>query len=77
MQIEHLKMQVEEQKKILDEMRKEIAEARKAPPIASNDQAGQVGDWVLETKGQERWVKKTVADNPLPLINNSPLLQHS
>ena len=69
MQIEQLKRQVEEQKKMLNEARREIAEAKKAPPIVQNDlkdKVSQVGDWVLETKGAERWVKKTAADNPLP-----------
>ncbi len=50
-------------------MRKEIAETKKAPPIAQNDlkdQIGKVGEWVLETKGVERWVKKTATENPLP-----------
>ena len=49
-------------------MRKEIAETKKAPPIAQNDlkdQIGKVGEWVLETKGVERWVKKTATENPL------------
>ncbi len=69
MQIEQLKMQVEEQKKILDEMKKEISQAKKAPLVAQNDlkdQVGTVGEWVLETKGVERWVKKTATENPLP-----------
>lgn len=62
-------MQVEEQKKILDEMKKEISQAKKAPLVAQNDlkdQVGTVGEWVLETKGVERWVKKTATENPLP-----------
>ena len=54
---------------MLNEVRREIAEAKKAPPIVQNDlkdKVSQVGNWVLETKGAERWVKKTAADNPLP-----------
>ena len=54
---------------MLDEAKREIADCKRKPTTKAQDydpSEHAVGEWILENKGIERWIKKTSDNMPMP-----------